>query len=282
MKRLGILVILLSIFLSSCTGYMKDIRMGKTFAVIVFREVPIYKEPSLKSEVYYLKEPEAFVVEDVQFPEEYTFGDKTMFFLDPITSKSPAEYEDRVRKGKAYFADRFFKARFDSGEVGYIHFRYFYPELADSMISEELSAVGNETVREYAERYRKKFKEAHRKGREYAEKQKERALKQKEDLARDVRLAEAAREQSINLAPWPAKQKARVRDHKVWIGMTKDQLLFSQYPPKGIKKRVTAEGEFEDWAYKGTTYYFKGNKLIRWETTVADPSRHISKSPRDK
>ncbi len=271
MKRLGILMIFLMVFLAACTGYMKDIRMGKSFGIYAPSRIPIYREPSLKSEVYYLKEPDVFVVEDVQFPKEYTFGDKTMFFLDPITSESPAAYEEEVRSGKAYFADRFFKARFDSGEVGYIHFRYFYPELAYGMTSEVLTATRGETVREYIAKIREKYKEAERKDREYARQQKERP-KKVEDL----------RQLGISQAPWSDKDKELVDRHKVWIGMNRSQLLFSKYPPKGIKTRVTAEGEFEDWAYKGTTYYFKNDKLIRWETKVADPGKYIGETSRDK
>ena len=273
MKRLGILRILLSVFLTACTGYMKDIRMGKSFGIYAPSRIPIYREPTLKSEVYYLKDPVVFVVEDVQFPEEYTLGDKTMFFLDPITSESPAAYEEEVRSGRAYFADRFFKARFDSGEVGYIHFRYFYPELARGMTSEENTAVRGTTVREYIAEARADYKKIEREAKERAAADRERARKQKEALAENIRKAEETRLQGISKAPWSARQKELVRNHKVWIGMTKDQLLFSKYSPKGIKKRVTAEGEFEDWFYKDTTYYFKNNRLIRWESKVKAPGR---------
>jgi hypothetical protein len=86
----------------------------------------------------------------------------------------------------------------------------------------------------------------------------------------------------IATSPWSDADKEMVLKHRVRIGMTKNQLLLSKGISLKVTKSVTVEGEFENWYYKGTTYYFKDNKLIKWETTVSDLSKKIGKSKRGR
>ena len=66
MVRGLLLSVAVLLLLTSCkTGPLRDIRLGKTFAVLAPDEIAIHMRPVRGSETSHLEEPETFIVEDV-------------------------------------------------------------------------------------------------------------------------------------------------------------------------------------------------------------------------
>jgi len=138
MRRLYLLSVALLLLLVSCkTGPLKDIRLGKSFAVIIPDKVLIHSRPVLDSETFRLEEAEEFLVEDVVCEDGMKTG---ACYWELTTAPSNPDIVKIV----------FYKVRFESGREGYINGRYFYPELSYYMTSEELQALHGSTPGEYA------------------------------------------------------------------------------------------------------------------------------------
>ncbi len=266
MKRHIILIFLLILFAVGC-GPLKDIRIGKDFGVVVPGKILVHTKPSHDSPSSYVDEVEIFVVEDVQFPEGYTFGDKVTAVLEPgLDPESAKEFGEKYAKKQTTF-DVFYKVKFESGREGFINGRVFYPKLSNSIISEGRAQALGTTVQDYVIDAQKGYERARKKDRENYEKQK--ALI--EQVAED-------RKKAIDLAPWPDEEKQKVRDRKIWIGMTHTQLILSRQVPGKINESVTADGEFEQWIYKDIVFHLKNKKVIKWETSVEDTFDYIRES----
>ena len=246
MKRGLLLSISMLLLITACTtGPLRDIRIGKTFAVLAPDEIVIHKRPVRGGETFHLEEAEAFIVDDAKCEGG---GSLASCWADLM-----ATIED-----PGSFAAVFYKVRFESGKEGYINGRYFYPKLSYYMTSEERSTALGTTPEAAVLRVRKKYKDG------------------------EARIMEALkkREHAIESAPWPEDIKKLVLERRIIIGMTKEQVLLSQNPPdippfKQLRKTneaVTRDGVAEKWVYKGTSYYFLNYILERWESSDKDPS----------
>jgi hypothetical protein len=245
--------------LTACTaGSLKDIRIGKDFGIVNPKQIVIHTAPSFSSKSFKLEESEAFVVEDVMCADGKGI---LSCWSDLIVSKDNPQLAQVA----------FYKVRFDSGREAYINARYFYPKLSYHITSEKRTAVRNTTVREYMAKIRQEDKDLIRKAKERFEHRKQLLIE-----------LDRLRLKGIATSPWSDADKEMVLKHRVRIGMTKNQLLLSKGISLKVTKSVTVEGEFENWYYKGTTYYFKNNRLIRWETTITDRNKHIRDSQRDR
>jgi hypothetical protein len=259
MKKLIILSFMVFMALTACTtGPLKDIRIGKNYGVLFPKKVVVHTAPSPKSRVFKLDVSEAFLVEDVMCADGKSLWS---CYSDLVISKDHPEYAQVA----------FYKVKFESGKEGYINAGYFYPKLSNSLVSEDIAAVGNETPAEYMARVRQGREDIRVEGKARFERQKQLLIE-----------LDRLRLKGIATSPWSDADKEMVLKHRVRIGMTKNQLLLSKGRAIKITKSVTVEGEFENWYYKGTTYYFKDNKLIKWETTVSDLSKKIGKSKRGR
>lgn len=237
MKKLVALGFALFIVLASCSGKMKNIYIGKSFAVIAPSEVSVLREPNLKGDSYRLEEPEAFVVEDVVCEGgDYTVG-CVLLAID---------YPDAF----------FYKVRFESGKEGYIKGRYFLPEVSISLTTEERSAKLGTTPEKHAEDIRNKYRQAEE--------------EVKAQLAREieeVRELERTRRAAIEAAPWPDEEKAAVLAKRVVIGMTTDQVVLAWGPPDKIVETATTAGEEHEFTYNQaggvSILHFTDGKLDR-------------------
>lgn len=241
MKRLSAIFIILFLVLASCSGKLKNIAIGKSFAIYVPREVEIHREPVLKGETFHLEDAEGFVVEDVVC-EGGGYGIGCVL----IAIDFPEVF--------------FYKARFESGKVGYINGRYFLPELVNPIISEEVAENLGTTPKEFAAQTRQDIEDG-----------------RKEVMAEIARGEEAIKElertrlAAIDAAPWPDEVKQKVVAKKVEIGMRSDQVLLAWGPPNKIVDIDTEEGNQQEWTYGVTTLYFKDLNLVRMERTLKRP-----------
>ncbi len=195
MKKALLLVALL-LLSASCAGSMKDIRIGHSFAILIPDEIPVYTEPHPDAKLFYLEEAEEFEVVDA------VCTDGVSLIMCGWEMAAAMDNPD-------FFKVRWMKVRFESGKQGYINGLYFFPELSYHMTSEKRTKVINGTTpKEYA------------------------ALIRKNDRKLEAEIARLAEErlENISASSWPEHEKQMVRDFKVWVGMTGDQLVSSQAP----------------------------------------------------
>ena len=250
MKRGLLLSVTVLLLLTACkTGPLKDIRLGKTYGLFVPRKVAIHRAPMRNAETFKLEEAEAFIVEDVMCEEG--MGTASCWF-DLATSM-----ENHGNAGVA-----FYKVRFESGKEGYINALYFYPKLADGIISEESAKALGKTPQGFVLETREKIKEGRA------------AIIEEENN----------RKSFIESAPWPEDIKKLVLDNKLKIGMTIEQVMLSKNPSerpafkqfrlRKASETVTEGGVIEKWVFRDyfdktmKTLYFRDGRLTRWETTA--------------
>jgi hypothetical protein len=245
--------------LTACTaGSLKDIRIGKSFGIFGPKKIVIHSAPSFQSESFKLEKAEAFVVEDVMCADGKGI---LSCWSDLIVAKDNPQLAQVA----------FYKVRFDSGREAYINAAYFYPKLSRYIIDEKIAKRLGTTPSGYAQKAREEEEAIEIKVKARFEHRKQLLIE-----------LDRLRLKGIATSPWSDADKEMVLKHRVRIGMTKNQLLLSKGISLKVTKSVTAEGEFENWYYKTTTYYFKNNKLIKWETTVSDLSKKIGKSKRGR
>ena len=246
MKKLLVLSFVLCLALIACTtGPLRDIRIGKTYGLFVPREVAIHRAPIRGSETFHLEEAEAFIVDTALCDGGGSLGSCWADLM--------ATVEDPESFGAV-----FYRVVFESGTEGYINGRYFYPKLADGLISEESAKALGTTPEGFALK----------------------ARKMNEEGRAQVAEAEEKRKHAIESAPWPEDIKRLVLEWRIIIGMTKEQVFLSQNPPdippfkqlRRVSEQVTSDGVAEKWVYKGTSYYFLNDILERWESSDNDPS----------
>lgn len=264
-KFTGLLgVIVLTLFLQTgCVGHLKDIRIGKTFAIISPDKVVLLREPSLDSETFHLDKPDVFIVEDLTWPKEYTFGDKaSMVFGDEGEDLTALKEGD---SGKAaILADvniaGLYKVRFDSGIEAYINSRYIYPSRSKYVVSEDVGMARGMTMRQYIEWF-EKWKE------------KNNSIFMRLDKAESEAREEFGkkRREKILSAPWSKQEKELVSEGKLKAGMTKEEVFLSQNTFEDFLKKTAwekgaLEGPEEEWAMGNKTYRFKNDVLAEWDT----------------
>lgn len=113
MKKSVALYVLLCLTLSSCSWTIPHLTLtfgypkGRTYTVWVPAKVPIYKEPILKSEPFYLATREDFTIEDLSC-SDYRLSCNLDMYLTTVGSDFTGE------------AVMFYKIRFKSGGYAYI------------------------------------------------------------------------------------------------------------------------------------------------------------------
>ncbi len=253
MKKIALLLAVMLVTLVSChTGPLKDIRIGKNFGIYAKNKILVHRAPSKDAETFYIETPQAFFVED--FICEEGVGTLSCY-SDLMIAK---DYPEVVKVA-------YYKVSFEFGGEGYINAKYFYPELNDYIVSEDLAERMGTTPSGLGKRARE----------EYALNKIK--VKKVYELAEEaLRNAEEIRTEIIAGRTWPEDEKELVRNHDVWIGMDEDQLFLSQYGADKIDVSITAEGKFTTWYYSDseTRYYLKNGILTKSKTTLD------SKAPR--
>ena len=65
-----------------------------------------------------------------------------------------------------------------------------------------------------------------------------------------------------------AKREAQmVKDHRIWVGMTVEQLRKSVGKPSHVNSTTTAEGKREQWVFGGGYVYVEGGVVTAYQTT---------------
>ena len=249
MKKTAFLLIVMLFMVVSCkTGPLKDIRLGKNFGIFAGDKILVHKAPSKDAETFYIKTPQAFHVEDVVCEDGVG---KLSCYTDLAISK---DYPDMAQVA-------YYKVSFELGGEGYINAKYFYPELASFIISEETAEHMDTTPSAFAKRARDQYAS-----------DKLKVKKVFEIVENGIRQFKEDTNKSIEKEAWPEEENIRIRNHEVWIGMNIYQLLLSQYNPEKRELSETAEGKFETWHYSDTNtrYYLKNDILIKSKTTL-DP-----------
>lgn len=77
--------------------------------------------------------------------------------------------------------------------------------------------------------------------------------------------AKAARDRAINEKPWPESIKQIVRENRVQLGMTSEQVTMSWGRPNNIDRSVGAWGTRERWVYGRIYLFFQNDKLTSWQ-----------------
>ena len=158
------------------------------------------------------------------------------------------------------FGAVFYKVRFESGKEGYLNGLYFYPKLADGIISEESAKALGKTPRGFVLETIRRIEEGRA------------AIIEEENNRKNY----------IESAPWPEDIKQLVLENKLKIGMTIEQARLSKNPserpafkPYILRKAsetVTEGGVIEKWVVRDyfdktiKTLYFRDGRLTRWET----------------
>jgi hypothetical protein len=78
------------------------------------------------------------------------------------------------------------------------------------------------------------------------------------------------RRKEINAKPWPERVKLAVLEHRVEIGMTRDQVTAAWGKPKSVD--VTAVHGDEQWTYSGPTYLVFTNGALASIARVRKPA----------
>ena len=60
---------------------------------------------------------------------------------------------------------------------------------------------------------------------------------------------------------WKTSSISKIKDRKVWVGMSKEQAILSWGKPKKVNSTITARGRSEQWVYGSQYIYFRGNSL---------------------
>ncbi len=234
MKRLVPVLIIVLAVLIACTGISKEIRIGRTYAIVDPDKVIINTGPSSEAEIFSLEEPEAFVVEGGVCARERGSND---CFSDLLIAG----------RFKGAVASAFYLVRFESGRKGYINAGYFYPTLSYSLASLERADKSGLDPAGYANRLRVERK----------------ALKAEAERFEQERI------RLIEDSPWSPEVKKILTERRLFKGMDKDQALLSlaragRHPE--ITQSDTEKGEIEKWVLGEGVYYFKRGALVRWKT----------------
>mgnify|MGYP001561577799 CR=1 FL=1 len=227
----------LTLFLQTgCVGPLKDVRIGKNYLIYTKDKIPVYTRPLRGGEVFYIDRTEAFVVEDVVCEDGMSTA---MCWLD--LASIPGASPDVADK---FTSVAFYKVRFESGVEGYINAVFFYPSVADGILSEKTTiGMHGMTAVEFAQKIRDD---------------------DAEDEAR-FRADSEIRRKIIADAPWPERIKRLVEERGLELGMTHKQVILSQAPvlnyedfplsPFGrlafekVTEEMTKEGLKETWVY---------------------------------
>ncbi len=125
MNKIALLLAVMLVTLVSChSGPLSDIRIGKTYGVFAADEILFQTAPSPDAETFYLDKAQSFYVEDYACRDG--MSTPGCFFEMSMAMEDPKMFEVI-----------YFKVNFEFGGEGYINGKYFYPELADYIISEE-------------------------------------------------------------------------------------------------------------------------------------------------
>lgn len=238
MKRLLPVLIVVVAAVIACTAPLKEIRSGWTYAIVEPYEVIISAGPSSEAAVFFLEEPEAFVVEGGVCSDDKGLNE---CFSDLMIA---GRFKDAA--GSA-----FYQVRFESGRKGYISAGYFYPELSYSLASQERAAKLGLDPAGYANRLRDERKK----------------------LKAEFERFEQERIRLIEDSAWSRDVKKLLAERRLFRGMDMDQAMLSLAragrPPK-ITKTDTEKGALEKWVLGEGTYYFKRGALIRWKTPAGE------------
>ncbi|MCK4738904.1 MAG: hypothetical protein KAT46_03050 [Deltaproteobacteria bacterium] len=241
MKKILFLLVVVVLFLPSCKSWLvQPSDVGKTFGISVPRKVPIYKEPSLKAEKFYLKEPGVFVTEDAVCEGNTSWWGNCILIITEMPEKG------------------FLKVKFDSGKVGYVNFSFFFPKYS-YLITDEIAAVSGETVRSRIARYLKENKEGQEKVMM--------ALKKREETIKTAPWPEDIKE-----LVFYRELKIGLTKEQVMLSQNPpDRPAFKGRRMKKVAETVTEKGMIEKWTLddvitkKNKLFYFLDDKLTRWE-----------------
>lgn len=238
MKRFVPVLIMVFAVLVSCTGISKEIRVGRTYAVVDTEGVMIKTGPSSEAEGFFLEEPEAFSVEGSVCASDRGSNE---CFSDLLIAG----------RFKGAVASAFYHVRFESGRQGYINAGYFYPTLSYSLASQERAEKSGLDPAGYAKRLRAERK----------------ALKAEAERFEQERI------RLIEDSPWSPEIKKLLTDRRLFKGMDKDQAMLSlaragRHPE--ITQSDTEKGEMEKWVLGEGVYYFKRGSLVRWKTPAGE------------
>ena len=249
MKKIAFLLIVMLFMVISCkTGPLKDIRLGKNFSIYAGDKILVHKAPSKDAETFYIKTPQAFLVEDVVCEDGVG---KLSCYSDLMIAN---DFPDIVKVA-------YYKVSFELGGEGYINAKYFYPKLAKYIIHEDTAKRMGTTPSDLSKRARDQYAS-----------DKLKVKKVFEIVENGIRQFKEDTKKAMDEQHWPEEENIRIRSHEVWIGMNIYQLLLSQYNPEKRELSETAEGKFETWHYSDTNtrYYLKNDILIKSKTTL-DP-----------
>lgn len=238
MKRLVSVLILLLAAVAACAGPLKEIRAGQVFAVLEPEDVAISTGPSQEAEIFYLEEPEAFVIEGGVCAEEKGLSD---CFSDLMISR---KFNDAA--GSAFYI-----VRFASGRKGYVSAGYFYPALSYALASEERARRTGLDPAGLASRLRAERK----------------AFKAESDRFELERIS------LIRDSSWSPEVKRLLEARRLFKGMDRDQAMLSlaragRHPK--ITQTDTEKGESEKWVLGTGVYYFRRGALVRWKTPAGE------------
>lgn len=194
--------------------------------------VPIHFGPSNRAKSFYLHDPEVFIVESI------------------VCSQAYSGFED-CRMIKHYGSTEYLyaKVRFDTGERGYIRLDYFDASPYYFIVSRNYTRDRGMTVWEYR-RYTVEHRYSYKK---------------------TVKTRHSKRVKVIKGHHWSNRIEKLVINRKVTVGMTKMQVFVSLNPEEndyfdGEKlERINDINGFEVWQGGGKAYYFKNNKLVKWD-----------------
>lgn len=238
MKRLSPILIMVVALLIACTGITKEIRIGRTYAVLDPEAVMIKTGPSSEADGFFLEEPEAFLVEGSVCASDRGSNDCLSDLLI-------------AGRFKGAVASAFYLVRFESGRQGYINAGYFYPTLSYSLASQERADRSGLDPAGYAKRLRAERK----------------ALKAEAERFEQERI------RLIEDSPWGPEVKKLLMGRRLFKGMDKDQAMLSlaragRHPE--ITQSDTEKGEIEKWVLGEEVYYFKRGALERWKTPAGE------------
>ncbi len=236
-----ILFLALSFFAGCSSGPIRDFRVGKSFAVLIPSDVPIFTAPHPKAEKFHLQEAESFVVEELVCKAGISRGVCLSGFK-------------KAHDNRSYTGAMYFKVRFESGREGYFSDKNFLPKLSLSITSEERAKLLGTTPEEYAKNLRGS-----------------KALQNEIVLeGEEARRKEEERLQAIEYNPWSEAEKKRLRVREVWTGMDSGQLESSKGSPKMINRSEVSGAIIERWYYDDFVYYIKDETVIKWDRVGGD------------
>lgn len=120
-------------------------------------------------------------------------------------------------------------------------------------------------VLKHRDNFLKKEKKREAKQKEEEKAQQKIEWQEEEKQQNQIAAKKRQEEEKRMVALYGQEQVESMKKGQVWIGMNKEQAIFSRGRPKDVNRTVGSWGTKEQWVYNGVYLYFENGSLTSWQ-----------------